>query len=156
MNTPKATPVSLESNPGTSCSRSTCRVMRPAAKPPSSRSRPSSEASSASAKTSTTIQRTASCELFSIVRSKSGTVRSDERTASTATVTAAATNAVRMIALWTAVWVVRSSVSSRTGPNSPTAPAASRYVPRRVRSSPVSERIGSSVPIAVVEIAEPV
>ena len=43
--------------------------MRPAAKPPSSRSRPRWEATSASAKTSTTIQRTASCELLSIVRS---------------------------------------------------------------------------------------
>ena len=74
-------------------------MIRPAAKPPSSRSRPRSDASSASANTSTTIQRTASCELFSIVRSNSGSVRPAERTASTATATASATNATRISAL---------------------------------------------------------
>ena len=84
-NTPNATAVSLESNPGTSRSLSTWRVIMPAAKPPSSRSSPSSDASSASAKTSTTIQRTASCELDSIVRSNSGSVCVEDRTASEAT-----------------------------------------------------------------------
>ncbi len=48
------------------------------------------------------------------------------------------------------------SVTSRIGPNSPVAPAASRNVPKRVRSSPASSRIGISVPIAVVAMAEPV
>ena len=45
---------------------------------------------------------------------------------------------------------------SRMGPNSPMAPAASRKVPKRVRSRPLSLRIGISVPIAVVASAEPV
>ena len=82
MKTPKATAVSLESNPGTSCFLSTWRVIRPAAKPPSSRSRPELvRRAAASANTSTTIQRTASWELFSSVRSNSGSVRCDDRTA---------------------------------------------------------------------------
>ena len=50
----------------------------------------------------------------------------------------------------------RNSVSSRIGPNSPTAPPASRYVPKRDFSWPVSDRTGMSVPIAVVASAEPV
>ena len=90
-NTPKATPVSLESNPGTSRSLSSWRVIIPAAKPPSSRSSPSSNASSASAKTSTTIQRTASCELFSIVCSNSRSAGDLDRTANSATATASPT-----------------------------------------------------------------
>ena len=126
MKTPKATAVSLESNPGTSRSLSTWRVITPAAKPPSSRSSPSSEASSASANTSTTIQRTASCELFSIVCSNSGSVRDEERTASTATATASATKLIRMSGVVHRACVESTSVSSRIGPNSPTAPAASR------------------------------
>ena len=154
--TPKATPVSLESNPGTSRSLSSWRVIMPAAKPPSSRSSPSSNASSASANTSTTIQRTASCELFSIVCSNSRSAGDLERTASSATATASPTKPSRISALWIALWVDRISVSSRIGPNSPTAPAASRYVPSRVRSSPLSDSTGISVPIAVVASAEPV
>ena len=55
-----------------------------------------------------------------------------------------------------APWVDRISVNSRIGPNSPTAPAASRYVPIRVRNSPWSDRMGISVPIAVVASADPV
>jgi hypothetical protein len=105
---------------------------------------------------SATIQRTASWELLSSVRSKSGNVRSEERTANTATETASAMNAIRISPLCTVPWLERMSVSSRIGPNSPTAPAASRYVPKRVRSSPVSDRIGMSMPIAVVARADPV
>ena len=123
---PNATAVSFESKPGTSRSFSTWRVITPAANPPSRRSRPSSEASSASAKTSTTIQRTASWELESIVRMKSGSVREDDRTATRATPTARATKPIRIAALWTVLCDERISVSSRIGPNSPTAPAASR------------------------------
>ena len=52
--------------------------------------------------------------------------------------------------------VEKTSVISRIGPNSPIAPAASSFVPKRVRSSPASLRIGISVPMAVVAIAEPV
>ena len=85
MKTPNATAESFESNAGTSRVLSTWRVITPAANPPSSRSRPSSEASSARANTSTTIQRTASCELFSSVRSNSGTDRLEDRTATSAT-----------------------------------------------------------------------
>jgi hypothetical protein len=155
MNTPNATAVSFESNAGISRVARTCLVMRPAAKPPSSRSRPRWEATSASAKTSTTIQRTASCELVSIVRSNNGIVSDAERTARTATVTARATKAIRISALCSALCVERTSVSSRIGPNSPTAPAARRYVPNLVRSSPVSERTGIRVPIAVVASADP-
>jgi len=124
--TPNATAASFESKNGISRARSVCRVIRPAANPPRSRSRPSSEASSASANTSTTIHRTASCELVSIVRSSIGTVRPADRTASTATPTASATNATRIAAWWMALPVERISVTSRIGPNSPTAPAASR------------------------------
>jgi hypothetical protein len=36
------------------------------------------------------------------------------------------------------------------------APPASRYVPKRERSCPLSDRMGMSVPIAVVARAEPV
>jgi hypothetical protein len=126
MKTPNATAASFESKNGISRARSVCRVIRPAANPPRSRSRPSSEASSASANTSTTIQRTASCELVSMVRSSIGMVRPADRTASTATPTASATNATRISALCSALCVDRTSVSSRIGPNSPTAPAASR------------------------------
>jgi hypothetical protein len=125
-NTPNATPVSLESNPGTSRSLSTWRVMSPAANPPRSRSSPRSDARRPSANTSTTIQRTASCELFSSVRSNNDTVRPEERTASSATATASPTKAHRMIALWIAVCVERIRVMRRIGPSSPTAPAASR------------------------------
>jgi len=73
-----------------------------------------------------------------------------------ATPTARPTNAIRISALCTVLWLDRISVSSRIGPNSPTAPAASRYVPKRVRISPLSDRMGSSVPIAVVASADPV
>ena len=90
------------------------------------------------------------------MRSSSGTVRPADRTATTATPTASATNAIRIAAWWIALPVERASVTSRIGPNSPTAPAASRNVPNRVLSSPLSDRIGMSVPIAVVAIAEPV
>ena len=111
-------------------------MIRPAANPPSRRSSPSLLASSASAKTSTTNQRTASCELDSTVRSNSASVCPDERTATTATATATRTNATRISALCSALCVERTSVSSRIGPNSPTAPAASRYVPKRAAQLP--------------------
>ena len=90
------------------------------------------------------------------MRSSNGNVRSEERTANSATATASAMNATRITALCSVLCVDRMRVSSRIGPNSPTAPAASRNVPKRVRRSPVSERIGISVPIAVVASAEPV
>jgi hypothetical protein len=61
-----------------------------------------------------------------------------------------------MTASCTVPAVESTSVSSRIGPNSPTAPAASRYVPKRVRISPLSDSTGISVPIAVVASAEPV
>ena len=60
------------------------------------------------------------------------------------------------ISRFLAVVVVKTSVRSKIGPNSPIAPAPSRYVPKRVRISPASLMIGTSVPIAVVAIAEPV
>ena len=126
MKTPKATAVSFESNAGSSRSARTCRVIMPAANPPRSRSRPRSAASQASRNTSTTIQRTPSCELASIVRSSNGIVRSAERTARTATSTATTTNAIRISALCSVPSVERTRVSRRIGPNSPTAPAASR------------------------------
>ena len=47
-------------------------------------------------------------------------------------------------------------MTRRMGPNSPAVPAASRKVPNLVDISPASRRIGISVPIAVVAIAEPV
>ena len=131
-------------------------MISPAANPPSSRSRPSSDASSASANTSTTIHRTAIWELFSSVRSSSGTERPEDRTASSATPIASATNTIRIAAWWSALPEERISVISRIGPNSPTAPAPSSSVPNRVLSSPLSDRIGISVPIAVVAMAEPV
>ncbi len=126
MKTPNAIALSFESKIGISRVCRTCLVISPAANPPRSRSRPRSDASSASAKTRTTIQRTASCELDSSVFSNSGIVRPAERTASTATPTASATKPTRMSALCTALCVERTSVSSSIGPNSPTAPAASR------------------------------
>ena len=64
--------------------------------------------------------------------------------------------ASRIAALCSGLSSERKSVTSTIGPNSPTAPAASRKVPKRVRSSPASSRIGMSVPIAVVDMAEPV
>ena len=74
----------------------------------------------------------------------------------TAVATAIATNSSRMSAFEIVPLVENTSVISSIGPNSPIAPAPSRYVPKRVRSSPASLRIGMSVPIAVVAIAEPV
>ncbi len=44
---------------------------------------------------------------------------------------------------------------ARIGPNSPTAPAESMNVPNRVSRSPVSRRIGSTVPRAVVVKTSP-
>ncbi len=104
----------------------------------------------------TRIQRTASCELVSSVRSNSGIVRLEKRTANTATLTAMATNAIRIKALCNVPCAERSSVNRSRGPNSPTAPAPSRYVPNRVCSSPLSDRIGIRVPMAVVASADPV
>ena len=156
MNTPNATALSLESKPGTSCLRSTCLVIMPAANPPSSRSRPRSDASSPSANTSTTIHRTASCELFSIVRSNSGIVRPDERTATQRPPPPPARR--------TRPGSPRCEPRSASrAPASAAGPARTRRQrqPRagtcrtRVFSSPVSESTGSSVPIAVVASAEP-
>ena len=53
-------------------------------------------------------------------------------------------------------WVLSSSVTISTGPNSPIAPAPSTNPPSRVDSAPASRMIGISVPSAVVAIAEPV
>ncbi|NTU86105.1 MAG: VWA domain-containing protein, partial [Chloroflexales bacterium] len=44
-------------------------------------------------------------------------------------------------------------VTARIGPNSPTAPAATRNVPKRVSSMPRSRSIGMRVPIAVVDLS---
>ena len=71
-------------------------------------------------------------------------------------ITATTTNAIRISASWSGFASERISVISRIGPNSPIAPPASRKVPKRVFNSPASFRIGISVPIAVVAIAEPV
>ena len=65
-------------------------------------------------------------------------------------------NATRISASWRGWRDVSTSVTSRMGPNLPIAPAPSSNVPKRVRSSPLSWRIGISVPIAVVATAEPV
>ena len=79
-----------------------------------------------------------------------------ERTDSSAITIASPMNATNGAARWIASCVERTSVSSRIGPSSPNAPAASRNEPNRVSSSPSSRRIGISVPIAVVVSAEPV
>ncbi len=50
----------------------------------------------------------------------------------------------------TALWPDRRTATARIGPNSPTAPAARTNVPNRESRSPVSRRIGSTVPSAVV------
>jgi len=70
--------------------------------------------------------------------------------------TARMTKSSRITASRAGCRVVSTNVMSRIGPNSPIAPAASSWVPKRVRSSPESRRIGISVPIAVVASAEPV
>ena len=131
-------------------------MIRPAANPPSSRSRPSSDASSASANTSTTIQRTASCELFSIVRSNSGIVRAgrahrehrdahrerDERDQDQRVVQRALRREDQR------QQQDRAELADRAGREQ--VGAEPRVAARRV-----SERTGISVPIAVVASAEP-
>ena len=72
--------------------------MTPATKPPSSRSRPSDEASAPSAKTVTTAMRIASCPLVSRLRSSRPQPRPTPLTASTAATTATAMNTTRMAA----------------------------------------------------------
>ena len=52
--------------------------------------------------------------------------------------------------------VESTSVISRIGPNSPTRARGQQIGAELVRSSPASRRIGISVPIAVVAIADPV
>ena len=106
--------------------------------------------------TSRTATRTAAWPLDSIVRSSAPHVDPIDRTATTAVPTASSTKTMRMTALCRLLCDDSTIVIRRIGPNSPTAPAARRYVPNRVRSSPASRRIGNSVPIAVVASAEPV
>ena len=132
------------------------RVISPATKPPISRSSPSSWASATRPNTSSTAIRTASWLDCSSERSSNGQPWKAPRTAASATSTASTMKTIRITASWTG-WVVEStSVTSRIGPNSPIAPAASRSVAKRVRISPASRRTGISVPIAVVASAEPV
>ena len=100
--------------------------------------------------------RIASWLLASRVRSSAGQPRPTARVESTAIARATRTKRIRIPASSTGCSVERKSVTRRIGPNSPAAPAPSRKVPKRVSSSPPSRRIGISVPIAVVAIAEPV
>ncbi len=130
--------------------------MIPATNPPSRMSSPSSPASATIPNTSTTAMRTAACPLDSMVRSSALQPVLIERTPTRAARTATTTNAVRMTALVSVLCDVRTSVISRIGPNSPTAPAPSRKRPKRVISSPASRRMGIRVPRAVVASAEPV
>ena len=119
-------------------------------------SRPSEPASPTSPNTSTTARRTPSWLLDSNVRSTTGHPRVESRIETSARPIARTTNAMRITASWSGCDVDRIRVMSRIGPNSPTAPAASRKVPKRVGSSPESRMIGIRVPIAVVASAEPV
>ena len=81
-------------------------------------------------KTSTTAMRTAACPLDSIVRSSAPQPVLIERTASTAASTASTTNAIRISAfLQRALVELSTSVISRIGPNSPTAPGAEQVRP---------------------------
>ena len=123
---PKPTAVSFDSSTVTSRPLSASRVTIPATNPPSSTSSPSVPASATSPNTSTTAIRTASWLLDSSVRSSSGQPRHADRTDTTASATAMPTNASRMNVSWTGFWPDRISVTSRIGPNSPAAPAASR------------------------------
>ena len=109
-----------------------------------------------SAKTVTTAIRIASCPLVSRLRSIRPQPRPTPLTASTAATTVTAMKTARMTAFEAALFVENTSVTRRMGPNSPAAPAARRNVPKRVRSSPASLRIGIRVPMAVVAIADPV
>ncbi len=130
--------------------------MIPATNPPSSSSRPRLAASATRLKIRTTASLTASCPLDSSVRSSAGQPRKTARTAKTDVMTARPMNASRIPAPLTGLSVDSTTVSSRIGPNSPIAPPARMYVPKRVRSSPASRRTGIRVPIAVVASAEPV
>ena len=118
---------------------STCLVIRPAANPPSRRSSPSLFGAAPTRRRGRRTTGPPAAKLDSTVRSNSGSVRSDERTATMATATATRTNATRIRALSSALCVERTSVSSRIGPNSPTAPAASRYVPKLLASPGIGE-----------------
>ncbi len=156
ISSPKPTAESFDSSTVTSWPRTAIRVIIPATKPPRTTSRPSSAARAARPNTSNAASRTASWLLASIERSSApqptGAVRTETRAMTIASAMNSSSGNARLIASW----VERTSVSSRIGPNSPIAPAASRNVPKRVRSSSSSRRIGIRVPIAVVASAEPV
>ena len=99
--------------------------MMPATKPPSRRSRPSSAASATSPNTSTTANLMASWVLVSSVPS-SGASRAN-RAHGHQRDTTAMRDEGQQDQRRASGWVVEShSVISRIGPNSPTAPAASR------------------------------
>ncbi len=83
-------------------------------------------ASVARAKTSTTATRIGSCELVSIVRSIAPQLQLTPRTAATAATAAIATKATSSSASESGFPDEKNRVISRIGPNSPTAPAASR------------------------------
>ena len=128
----------------------------PATKPPSSRSSPSSEASATRPNTSTTARRTASWLEVSNVRSTSGQPCHAERTASTPVNTARATNSEQDQRL-----VQRMAAGEDEGEQEDRAELAdaarSKQVGAEARTQlPASRRIGISIPIAVVAIAEPV
>ena len=124
---PNPTAVSFDSNSSSSCprsarARSSRRRSRPAAgraRAPSKRTRP---------KTSTVEIRTASWLLASSVRSSTGNPRQASRTEVSASSRAMRMKAIRITASCSGWVVERTSVISRIGPNSPTAPAPEQVV----------------------------
>ena len=77
------------------------------------------------------------------------------REAMSATATASTTNRMSRVAWVPGLSAPSSTVTATIGPNSPAAPAATRYLPNPVSSSPRSRSIGCSVPMAVVVRASP-
>ena len=98
----------------------------PATKPPSRRSSPRSLARPASPKISTITRRTGSWLLVSSAFSATGQPRAANRTDAAATATASTANPASTSASVSGRPVERTTVTRTIGPNSPTAPAASR------------------------------
>ncbi|GGR24566.1 hypothetical protein GCM10010497_28510 [Streptomyces cinereoruber] len=135
---------------------STSRVSTPAAKAPSSTSRPNACDRPSIAASSSTTKRTANWPLLcSVLAIRRGSHAGGGRIARTTAPAVIAPNATRRAADSAGLRPLRSSAMAMTGPNSPTAPNAIVTSPKRPFSSPPSFSTGRTVPSAVLVSAVP-
>ena len=153
---PNPTASSLGSNSSASRPCVSSRTIPPAANAPRITSRPRSAAITTSPNSSSTVRRTGTWPLVSMLRSMNShprpTARIERSAASTASTTKTAS---RSSCVDGSDCEPSSTVTISTGPNSPTAPTPSTNRPSRVSSLSASRRTGRIVPSAVVDIAEP-